>query len=107
MQDGRRRIIGPDALSEGELIGLERNEYKFLKQLTVRYAGASKPVKGVQVSYLGDIRFLHEEEYRVVDVLPNHPIFHADDSDNTNSYTAILKQLGIPLIAPRLFIDED
>ncbi|KAF7959540.1 hypothetical protein EAE96_001156 [Botrytis aclada] len=104
LQNNTGSNAGPEALSEGGLFLYEVHEPFLFQQLMVRYAKNAVPIKGIQISCLGDIQHLRKEEYRVVDVLPNHPIFHADQPD---PHAAILKQLGIPLIARKLIPDED
>ncbi|KAF7934761.1 uncharacterized protein EAE98_002806 [Botrytis deweyae] len=95
---------GPEALSAGGLFLYEVYEPLLFQQLIVRYSKNAKPIKGIRISCLGDIQHLRKEEYQVVDILPNHPIFHADQPD---PHAAVLKQLGIPLIARKLISDED
>ncbi|TGO55329.1 hypothetical protein BCON_0093g00010 [Botryotinia convoluta] len=103
LQNNTGSNAGPEALSAGGLFLYEVHEPLLFQQLIVRYAKNATPIKGIRISCLGDIQHLHKEEYRVVNILPNHPIFHADQSD---PHAAVLKQLGIPLIARKLIPDE-
>ncbi|ESZ93904.1 hypothetical protein SBOR_5725 [Sclerotinia borealis F-4128] len=96
MNKGGRSNGGPEALSVGGMFQYEIHEPKLFEELMVRYAGDAKPIKGVRISCQGDINRLHKKEYQVMDVLPNHPIFFADQPD---PHASILKQLGLPLIA--------
>ncbi|TGO28060.1 hypothetical protein BPAE_0032g00020 [Botrytis paeoniae] len=104
LQNNTGSNAGPEALSAGGLFLYEVHEPLLFQQLMVRYAKIAIPVKGIRISCLGDIQHLRKEKYQVVDILPNHPMFHADQP---NPHAAVLKQLEIPLIARKLIPDED
>ncbi|KAF7896797.1 uncharacterized protein EAF01_009200 [Botrytis porri] len=104
LQNNTGSNAGPEALSAGGLFLYEVHEPLLFQQLMVRYAKNATPIKSIRLSCLGDIEHLRKEEYQVVDILPNDPIFHADQPD---PHTAVLKRLGIPPIARKLIPDED
>ncbi|TGO63503.1 hypothetical protein BOTNAR_0099g00300 [Botryotinia narcissicola] len=68
----------------------------------LKHAKKEMPIKGIRMSCLGNIQHLRKKECQVDDILLNHPIFHADQSE---PHAAVPKRLGIPPIARKLIPD--
>ncbi|KAI9642455.1 hypothetical protein NHQ30_009260 [Ciborinia camelliae] len=101
-EEGGASNFSPEALSKGWLFRLEKSRPEIFENLMVKYAGDAKPIKGVRLSCVRDVH-LGKEEYEPMDVLPNHPIFHANRPD---PHADIIEQLQIPFIARKICPDD-
>ncbi|KAF7853953.1 hypothetical protein EAF04_010619 [Stromatinia cepivora] len=95
--------VGPEALSLGALCQIKFWKPQLFYSFMKKYA-KDAVYTGVSISCPGDVKFLGRVKYAPAEVLPNHPIFHAEDQ-SLSRFPPILRQTGIPLIARKVCHD--